>query len=92
MQVARDGEEPGAQTCVGVQPVRMLHQSKPCLFEQVFSDIMATRQSQQKREQTEIEGVVDGIERRFITAAQSLDERRLGLRVHGIHNARQATA
>ena len=57
MQVARDGKEPCADTRVGVEPMRVLDQPQPRFFEQIFRDVMATRQAEEKRKQTEIEGV-----------------------------------
>jgi len=70
----------------------MLHQPQPRLFEQIFRDVVATGQAEQKGEQAKIEGVVDGIESRLVTAAKSLDERLLGIRVHRSHNARLVAA
>ena len=92
VQVACDGEEPGSQPRIRAQAVGMLHQPQPRLFEQVFRDVVATGQAQQKGEQAEIEGVVDGIEGRLVAAAKLLNERQLGVRVHRSHNARRDVA
>ena len=75
-----------------MQPVGVLHQPQPRFLEQVFSDLTAPRQPHQKREQTEIEGVVDGVERRLVTVAKPIEQCELGLPFHQRTNARRAIA
>jgi hypothetical protein len=89
VQVARDGEQPGAQPGIGAQPLGVLHEPQPGFLEQVFGDIAAARQPNEERQQTRVERGVDMVESVGVPLTKPLDQRELGLPLHSSTNARR---
>ena len=87
MQVPRNGEEPRRDPRVWPQPRRVLHETQPRFFEQIFGNVPTSREPEQKREQPGVEGLVDGIEGGRVAVAETADEGELGLPVHSVKNA-----
>lgn len=65
-----------------MQPIGVLHQAKPCFFEQVFGDIAASGQAREEREEAAVELRVHEVERVRIASAKASDEREFGFPVH----------
>ena len=83
VQVARDREQPGSQPGVGPQPSGVLDEPQPGFLEQVLGDVPAARQPHQEREQTRVERRVHLVERVGVAPTKPLDQRQLGVPLHG---------
>ncbi len=90
VEIARHGEEPGAETCVRPKAGSGFHQTQPGVLGQILGHLAAARQPREKGKDPRPVGLVDGVERGGIAVAQPVDERQLGVPLHDRHNAPSA--
>ena len=92
VEIARHGEEPGAETRVRPKAGSGFHQTQPGVLGQILGHLAAARQPCEKGKDPRAVGLVDGVERGGIAVAKPVDERELGVSLHDRHNAPSARA
>src|SRR5262245_23009184 len=88
VQVARDSEQPGTETGVRTQTLRVYDQPQPGLLDEVLGNVAPIRQPRNKVVEPHVEFGKDDVERRRIATAQAINQRELVVAVHRCTNAR----
>ena len=88
VHVAGDGEQPRAQTGVGLQAWRMPDEPHPRLLDEVFGGIAPARQPQQEGEDPGAEGGVDVVDGIGVPGAQARHEGQFVISFHAGRTAR----
>jgi len=90
VEIARHGEEPGADARIGTKAGSGFDQAQPGFLGQVLGHLAAARQPREKREDPRAVGLVEGVERGGVAVAEAADERQLNIPLHDRNNAQPA--